>query len=108
MTEKDFTKKVMRVLKDIPCIHPIRIIPGAYGGMKGVSDIIVCCNGRFGAIELKVGKNNPTKLQQRFLSNIESAGGLSFVCRTVEEVRSAIRSIKDADKKFAWYRPRIQ
>ena len=101
MTEKDFTKKAIAILKSIDSVHPIRIIPGAYGGMKGVSDIIVCCNGRFGAIELKVGKNKPTKLQERFLSNIQSAGGFSFVCRTVDEVRAAIQEIKNADQQPA-------
>jgi len=107
MTEKNLTKKVLSILKDIGGVHPVRIIPGAYGGMKGVSDIIVCCDGKFGAIELKVGKNKPTKLQERFLSNISSAGGFSFVCRTVEEVREAIRSIQNGDRQPAGIVPGI-
>jgi hypothetical protein len=94
MDEKAFTKKVLRILNQIENLHPIRIIPGAYGGMKGVSDILVCCDGKFGAIELKVGTNKPTKLQQRFLDNIISAGGFAFVCRTIEEVREAVERIK--------------
>jgi len=39
------------------------------------------------AIELKVGKNKPTRIQQYVLKKIEKAGGQSGVCRSITEVK---------------------
>ena len=85
MTEKNLSKKVMVYLKGRTDLHPFRIEPGAYGG-RGISDILLCKDGHFVAIELKVGKNKPTKLQERFIKQIKLHGGHAFVCRSLVEV----------------------
>jgi len=54
---------------------------------SGIPDIFLCIDGRFYAIELKAGRNNPTKLQQYVLNKIRSAGGHAEVCRSVEDVK---------------------
>ena len=90
MNEKNFTKIVMQYLKSIPDLHPIRIQPGPHGGMRGVSDILCCYKGQFIAIELKVGKNQPTKLQSHFIKKIVEAGGTGAICRCLDEVKNVV------------------
>ena len=85
MTEKNLSKKVMAYLKGREDLHPILISPGPFGG-RGISDILVCKAGRFVAIELKVGKNTTTKLQERFIKKIKLHGGDAFVCRSMVDV----------------------
>lgn len=48
-------------------------------GRSGVPDIVGCYRGRFFAIECKAGKNKPTPLQEKNLSEITQAGGLAWV-----------------------------
>ena len=90
MDEKRFTQIVMKYLKDVKGLYPIRIQPGPHGGMRGVSDILCCFEGRFIAIELKVGKNQPTKLQSHFIRKIIEAGGKGAICRNLDEVKDVI------------------
>jgi len=92
MSEKDFAKKVMTYLKTIPDMHPIRIEPSTYGGMKGVSDIIACYKGKFIAIELKIPGNRPTRLQEHFHKKIRSAGGIAEVCYSLGEVEACLKN----------------
>ncbi|MBN2377040.1 MAG: VRR-NUC domain-containing protein [Sedimentisphaerales bacterium] len=54
----------------------------------GVSDLIGLVNGRFVAIELKVGSNKPTKLQSFFICTVKQAGGIAEVCYTLDEVKA--------------------
>ena len=48
-------------------------------GKSGVPDIIVCCRGRFLAIECKAGKNKPTALQEAEMAKVRAAGGSTLV-----------------------------
>lgn len=57
----------------------------------GVSDWLVYLkNGPLLAIELKVGKNKPTDEQAAFAAQVELMGGSAFVCRSIDEVMTAI------------------
>lgn len=47
-------------------------------GKSGVSDIIFCYNGRFGAIEVKREGKEPTERQWLRMKEIEKAGGKAF------------------------------
>ena len=58
--------------------------------VSGIPDILICLEGGFFAIELKVGRNKATKLQDYVLNMIKRAGGSSGVCRSVDEVRDLI------------------
>lgn len=48
---------------------------GSQFSQIGVPDLLICYNGKFIAIELKVGLNKPTALQLKHLELIERAGG---------------------------------
>lgn len=75
--EAKVKKKVVAVLKqhDAYFFYPVT---GGYG-RSGVPDVIACHDGRFIAIECKAGKNKPTPLQEKNLSDIQSAGGVALV-----------------------------
>lgn len=60
---------------------------------SGIPDIIICHNGRFYAIELKVGRNKATKLQEHTLKSIRGAGGITGVCYSVEDVQAVLENI---------------
>lgn len=59
----------------------------------GVSDIIICFNGKFGAIELKDDTGQPTFKQTEFLINITLAGGFGGICRTVRDVEKLLQKM---------------
>jgi VRR-NUC domain. len=50
-------------------------VTGGYGA-SGVSDIVVCYEGLYIAIECKAGKNKLSELQKMFLEKVAAAGGL--------------------------------
>lgn len=53
-------------------------VTGGFGG-SGVPDIVGCYKGTFFGIECKAGKNKPTKLQEKNLSDIKVSGGIALV-----------------------------
>jgi hypothetical protein len=55
-------------------------------GYPGVADILGCYKGRMIAIELKSPKGKATPDQERFLQNVNDAGGIGFVARDIETV----------------------
>ena len=62
-------------------------------GRAGVPDIVGCCCGVFFAIECKAGKGTTTALQDKELTAINAAGGISMIVRednisNVEEMLS--------------------
>lgn len=50
---------------------------------SGIPDLIVCKEGKFYAIELKIGKNKLTKLQNYVLERIRQNGGQVAVCSSL-------------------------
>ena len=52
---------------------------GTVYGRRGVPDIVGCMDGRFFAIEVKAGKNKPTKLQLLEHDAIRATGGVVLV-----------------------------
>ncbi len=60
---------------------------------KGLADIIGCLSdGRFFAIELKVGYNQASDEQSLFLFKIQSTGAPAFLARSLEEVKIRFQS----------------
>ena len=55
-------------------------------GYPGVADIIGCYKGRMIAIELKSPTGKATPEQVRFIQNVNDAGGIAFVAKTLDEV----------------------
>lgn len=56
----------------------------------GISDLILCVNGKFVAIELKVGSNTPTALQLDFLKGVKESGGIGGVAYTWGQIKNII------------------
>jgi Holliday junction resolvase len=87
--EAKVKKKVVAVLKQHKAYY-FYPVTGGYG-RSGVPDVIACHDGRFIGIECKAGSNKPTPLQEKNLSDIQAAGGVSLVVNeeninTVEEL----------------------
>ena len=56
-------------------------------GVRGSSDIIgIAYNGRFIAIECKIGKNKVTPAQEQFLRTIDDLGGYALVARSEKDI----------------------
>jgi|TARA_Y100000310_G_scaffold110581_1_gene108968 Holliday junction resolvase len=56
-------------------------------GVPGSSDILgISQNGKFIAVECKIGKNRPTEKQQEFLGKIRGHGGYAIVAHSLEDV----------------------
>lgn len=66
---------------------------GASMQVSGIPDIIACYRGRFVGLEVKDHKGNPTPLQKYELECIATAGGVSAVVRSVEEVETMLDNI---------------
>jgi Holliday junction resolvase len=75
--EAKVKKKVIAILKDAGMYYFYPVMSGY--GSSGIPDIIVCCNGKFLAIECKAGDNKPTALQERNMQQIRDNGGVAIV-----------------------------
>lgn len=72
-----------RVVLD-PC-QPIEA-----GLCEGSSDIIGICRGRFVAMEVKTGRQQPTTKQKRFIAQVLALGGIAGVVRSVEDATALL------------------
>lgn len=58
-----------------------------YGLCKGSSDIIgIMPDGRFLAVECKIGRNNPTASQYAFIKEVSEQGGLAFCVWSLDDL----------------------
>ena len=96
MTEAALVQKIHRYLATVPECFFWKEHGGQYG-TAGIPDIIVCCRGRFIALEAKVGRNGPTKLQAATIDRIRRAGGTAAVVRSVEDVQAVLSETEAAD-----------
>ena len=96
MKEADLITAIKKYLATVPETFAWKEHGGQYG-TAGIPDIIVCHRGHFIALEAKVGKNQPTKLQIVTIEQIRKAGGTAAVVRSVEDVKVAL-----AETEAAW------
>jgi len=52
----------------------------------GTPDILACIEGQFVGIEVKTGKNEPTRIQEHRIRQIRDANGHGIVIRSKEEL----------------------
>lgn len=77
-------KKPETILKE-KVLDDLKALPNAYSkkiqqvAIRGTLDLILCINGKFVAIELKSGNEQPDPLQQYEIEKILKAGGMVFV-----------------------------
>ncbi len=94
LSESDLKRKVLAFLKQN---YPDSwVYKTSDRWISGIPDLLIVENGRLYAIELKVGKNKATKLQQHTLNAIAVAGGISGVCRSVDDVKTLMKRRKES------------
>jgi hypothetical protein len=89
MKEPELKTKMVKYLNSLPESHAFRVEPRPGLG-RGTADIILCRQGRFYAIEVKMPGNVATPLQELFLRRIKSSGGTSMVVYSLEELKLRI------------------
>lgn len=77
MIERDVKKLVRNLLTEFGWFHWMP--PSNAYGKAGIADINAVRDGRFLAIETKVGRNLPTPQQRIFLAQVAAAGGYAFM-----------------------------
>lgn len=75
--ERRVKAKVRKVLDKLGAYY-VMPVTGGYGN-SGAPDFLACLHGRFIGIECKAGKNTPTPLQEKNLSQLSQAGGVALV-----------------------------
>ena len=89
MTETQLKIKVLKYLRSLPNVWAYK---ASDKFTSGIPDIIGCRNGRLLAIELKVGKNKLTKLQEHVLGKIIEANGIAFVAYSIDDVKKEVQT----------------
>ena len=92
MRESRLILNIRKYLATIPGCFYWKEHGGQYG-TAGIPDIIVCHKGKFIALEAKVGRNQPTRLQAATIELIRRAGGVAAVGRSVDEVKEIMQAI---------------
>lgn len=88
--EKQVENKIKNYLASIGAYFE-KIHGGSIYQASGIPDILACYKGRFIAIEVKRPEGGVTSpLQKLKLKQIEDAGGVAIVARSVEEVRDQL------------------
>jgi len=89
---ENFKKKLAKRLKDND--YFFYKIPDFPGGPLRPFDSILVCEGKFFAIEFKVGKDRLKKHQEYYLEKVEESGSMSLVIyddkESIEESLTAI------------------
>lgn len=91
MKESQLIQNIRKYLATLPECFFWKEHGGQYG-TAGIPDIIVCYKGRFIALEAKVGRNQPTRLQAATIDQIRRAGGTACVVRSVDEVKEIMNN----------------
>ena len=97
--EKDFENKIKAFLREQGCWY-IKYWAGGGFTTAGVPDLLICCNGRFVAVEVKASTGKPSDLQLKKIRDIRKAGGVAFVLYPdqFEEFKHMIINMKEGKK----------
>jgi len=93
MKETEITTAIIKYLKECRCFC-FKHWSGGFS-RKGISDVLGCLpDGRFIAIEVKrpVG-GRVTEDQEKFIRQVNDAGGLGFIARSVADVRDKLSEV---------------
>lgn len=83
MSEQALQTKIMKWLKE----HNFWAVKIIVSSHAGTPDIIACSpKGTFIGIEVKYGRNTPSKLQEYHIQEIKNKGGIAFVTWDLETV----------------------
>ena len=99
----DLVRETLKYLNSLPYCEAFPYNPGPYG-RRSVSDIIFCYHSLFGSIEIKVGYDKPSKLQNIFMRDVRIAKGEAVVGRALDDAKKLIKNmddkLKDMDNKL--------
>ena len=84
MTEAEIKSLIIKTLRRAGGL-PVTIWQGPMG-RKGISDLLVCLDGRFIAVEVKRPGGNATPEQLQFIREVQEAGGIGFIADSVDVV----------------------
>lgn len=97
MKERDLQK----LIKDY-IIEKGGYVENIHGGSiyqaSGIPDLLVCYKGWFIGIEVKVGNNKPSPIQEVKLAQIKRAGGYAIVPYDLEAVKEVFEEIDKLGK----------
>ena len=66
-------------------LYIFKVPQGQYTSRRGIPDLVASIEGKFVAIEVKMGNGRLTKLQEYEIAKIDKAGGLAFTCYGKDE-----------------------
>lgn len=89
INETSITRLIKQVLFQCGAF-PIKIAGGPYQ-KPGISDLLICYEGKFVAVEVKKPGGKLSPLQEQFLHDVRTAGGIAFVAYSVDDV---VRELK--------------
>lgn len=87
MKEQQLQSKIKEYLVNEKDCYVVKYVPMPVYGIAGIPDILCCYKGRFIAIEVKVGNNKPTQIQQSHLGRIKRRGGLAIWVNSLQQVK---------------------
>lgn len=79
MSKQPETKFKEKVLKELAKIPKTWWVKAQMVAVRGIPDLLICCNGKFVVWELKMPGNKATKLQEHNLELARNAGAISRV-----------------------------
>ena len=92
MKEAALQKKVIQELRAQGC-YVFKVVGGP-AQQRGTPDLLICVNGRFVAIELKVPGKSAAPLQLLELQKVRNAGGKAEVFNDIENIRRFIQGLE--------------
>src|SRR3954469_2932720 len=75
-------------------------IHGSAFQMAGVPDLLICCEGLFFGIEVKMPKGKVSDIQKEVMRNIKKAGGHCTVAITPQEAIDFVRRILVKERRL--------
>ena len=92
MKESSLQRRIITYLRAEGC-YVFKVV-GSPLQQRGTPDLLVCYQGRFLALEIKVPGAKPTPLQVHEMTKIGAAGGIATTVESVEEVKAVLALIR--------------
>ena len=94
--EKNFENRIKQFLQAEKC-WCLKHWGGGGFTKAGIPDLLICCNGRFIAVEVKGPGGRATDLQRYTLDQINNAGGLGLILypNSFDQFKQLVKQIND-------------
>ena len=90
MTESTLSRRIREHANALPATRALKL-PGGPMMERGTPDLLVVREGRAIFLEVKVGRNKPSKLQERRLKQWRAAGAVAIPVWTFDEAVEALQ-----------------